>query len=159
MAGVNRILRFKIIGSDDMNSGARAGGRPAYILIVEDNPGDVFIMQEALREHSIECLVTVLSDGDQASRFFQRIEAESTTSCPDLVLLDLNLPRLSGHEVLTKIRSMSRCASLPIIVVSSSNAEADLTANKRLGATDYFQKPSSLDEFMKLGAKVNSYLG
>ena len=131
----------------------------AYVAIVEDNPGDVFMMEEALREHNLHDAVTVLSNGEEAVSFFDRLEHDLTASCPDIVLLDLNLPKYSGHGVLARIRAGRRCASAPVVIVSSSEAEADLAENRRLGATAYFKKPSRLDDFMKLGALVNSLLG
>jgi DNA-binding response OmpR family regulator len=139
-------------------SAEATGDIPASIVIIEDNPGDVFMMEEALREHSVNCSVTVLTDGEQANQFFQRIEQDMTSTCPNLVLLDLNLPKRSGHWVLTHIRNGYRCASVPVIIVSSSDAESDLMANSTLGATAYFRKPSSLVEFMKLGAVVNNLI-
>ena len=137
---------------------ARDMPQQASVVIVEDNPGDVFIMEEALREHSVNCSVTVLSDGEQANDFFNRIDGDLTAECPNLVLLDLNLPKRSGHWVLTRIRNSYRCASVPVVVVSSSEAPSDLIANRDLGATAYFRKSSSLEEFMQLGAIVNSLL-
>ncbi len=129
-----------------------------WILIVEDNPGDVFIMEEALREHNVDCAVTILSNGEEAIYFFDRLELDSTETYPNLVLLDLNLPKVSGHSVLSRIRASLRCPSLPVVMVSSSEAQADLFENRRLGATAYFRKPSNLEDFMKLGALVNSLL-
>lgn len=128
------------------------------IVIIEDNPGDVFIMEEALREHNVDCELTVLSDGEQAATYFDSLENAMACDCPQVVLLDLNLPKLSGHSVLSHIRSSHRCASVPVVVVSSSDAPSDLEQNKSLGATAYFKKPNDLNEFMKLGALVNSLL-
>jgi CheY-like chemotaxis protein len=128
------------------------------VIIVEDNPGDAFIMEEALREHSVDCAVTILSTGEEAEIFVAELERDLTTSCPDVVLLDLNLPKRSGHSVLARIRASSRCASIPVVIVSSSEAATDLAENRRLGATAYFRKSTRLDEFMKLGSLVKSLL-
>lgn len=145
----------------DVMSGAsvrkRDTAEPSSVLIIEDNPGDAFIMEEALREHGVNCTVTVLSDGEEASEFFNRIEHEGTV-VPGIVLLDLNLPKRSGHWVLSRIRRTERCAMVPVIVVSSSEAESDLQANHTLGATAYFRKASNLDQFLKLGSVVQSLL-
>ena len=136
----------------------RGAAENLSILIIEDNPGDVFIMEEALREHNLECNVTVLSDGDQAASLLDSIDNDRTAACPNIVLLDLNLPKRSGHWVLSRIRASLRCSWVPVVIVSSSEAPADMEKNRQLGATAYFRKPSSLEEFLKLGALVNSLL-
>ncbi len=128
------------------------------ILIVEDNPGDVFMIEEALREHNVQCDSTVLSDGDQAASFFDCLDRDATAACPSIVLLDLNLPKRSGHWVLSRIRASRRCALVPVVIVSSSEALDEMEKNRQLGATAYFKKPSLLEEFFKLGALVNSLL-
>lgn len=129
------------------------------ILIVEDNPGDVFIMEESLRENNVDCETTVLSDGEQARFYFDAIDNNELMDCPSIVLLDLNLPKRSGHWILNRIRQSRRCPSVAVVVVSSSDAPSDMEQNRLLGANAYFKKPSNLDEFMKLGALVSSLLG
>ena len=153
-------LAGDVTGAKDW-AGAVVSAKPekAGIVIIEDNPGDVFIMEEALREHNLPAAVAVLSNGEEALRFFDRLEHDLTASCPDIVLLDLNLPKHSGHQVLARIRGSGRCSSVPVVIVSSSEAETDLAENRRLGATAYFKKPSRLDDFMKLGVLVSSLLG
>jgi PAS domain S-box-containing protein len=137
----------------------RPGGLKECVLIIEDNPGDVFIIEEALREHNVQCgRPTVLSDGDQAALFFDAIDNDITTTCPTIVLLDLNLPRRSGHWILRRIRASLRCPLVPVVIVSSSEAPADMEQNRQLGATAYFKKPSNLEEFLCLGALVKSLL-
>ncbi len=106
----------------------------------------------------MDCEPTVLSDGDQAATYFETLEKTLASECPHVVLLDLNLPKRSGHWVLRQIRSSHRCAAVPVVVVSSSEAPADLEQNKSLGATAYFKKPNDVDELMKLGALVNSLI-
>lgn len=128
------------------------------ILIVEDNAGDVYIMEEALREHNVHLETTILSDGEEAASFFDRLDSGAIPACPSLVLLDLNLPKRSGHWVLGRIRAGQRCPSVPVVIVSSSEAPADMEQNRRLGATAYFRKPSSLVDFLKLGTLVNDLL-
>jgi CheY-like chemotaxis protein len=136
-------------------SGLSAPSPRHCVVIIEDNPGDVFIIEEALREHDVQCETTVLSDGEQAASFFDRLDNGAVTDCPRVVLLDLNLPRRSGHWVLRRIRASRRCPAVPVVIVSSSQAPVDLEQNRKLGATTYFKKPSNLEEFMKLGALVN----
>lgn len=143
--------------SENGSMAERNGPQEFNILIIEDNPGDVFVMKEAIREHCESCVITVLSDGEQASLFLDRID-DSAADCPLVILLDLNLPKRSGHWVLARVRNSPRCGSVPIIIVSSSAANSDLVATRSLGANAYFQKPSSLEEFMKLGGVVQSLL-
>lgn len=128
------------------------------ILIIEDNIGDVYLMEEALREHDVHCETTILSDGEQAASFFDRLDTGAIAACPSIVLLDLNLPKRSGHWVLGRIRTGQRCPSVPVVIVSSSEAPSDMEKNRQLGATAYFKKPSSLAEFMKLGTLVSNLL-
>ena len=130
----------------------------ARIVIIEDNPGDVFIMQEALREHRLNCELTVLWNGEEALTFFDTVEEDPSKLRPDLVLLDLNLPKHSGHRILERIRKTRRCFSIPVVIVSSSESPIDLEENRRLGATAYFRKPSDLDMFLKLGELVTNLL-
>lgn len=132
------------------------GRAQLQIVIVEDNPGDVFVMTEALCEHGINGTVTVIGDGDEAVNFFDRLDGDPSRPCPSVVLLDLNLPKRTGGAVLSRIRAGGRCAQVPVVIVSSSNAEEDVDSNKRLGATAYFRKPTSLDQFMQLGKLVGS---
>lgn len=150
----------RIKGAVDSRDAGRAA-RPRHspcVLLVEDNEGDVFIIQEALREHTVTCDVTVLSDGESALRLFDELDRTGDEPCPELVLLDLNLPRRSGHAVLERIRHSVRCSSIPVVIVTSSDSQRDLAENQRLGATAYFRKPSSLEQFLDIGKLVKSLL-
>lgn len=100
---------------EERQSVALSREAPRCILIVEDNPGDVFLMEEALREHSIDCQVTVLCDGEQANDYFNHVDEDPATACPSVILLDLNLPKRSGHSVLSRIRRSNRCRSCPLL--------------------------------------------
>lgn len=126
---------------------AREGG---WILVVEDNRGDVDLIQYALRQKGIDLPVVALSDGAQAFDFLDAIEANGC-GCPLLVIVDLNLPKKSGREVLARVAKSTVCATSPVVVLSSSNAEADRADSLRLGARLYISKPSNLDEFLKIG--------
>jgi CheY-like chemotaxis protein len=125
-----------------------------HILLAEDNRGDVLLVRQALREYSIEHELHVVSDGAQAIEFIQCIGRSKTIPCPDLMLLDLNLPKAEGQQVLAEFRKRPECANTPVIVVSSSDAPRDRARMYELGVSHYFRKPSELDEFMKLGAVV-----
>lgn len=121
------------------------------ILLIEDNPADVGLIREALLEHHLDCDLTVIGDGERAIQFVGELEA-GHAPCPDLVLLDLNVPRKPGHQVLEHMRASRLCANLPIIVLTSSDAQDDRELAKKLGATRYLRKPIRLDEFLGLGA-------
>jgi two-component system, chemotaxis family, response regulator Rcp1 len=118
----------------------------------------VLLVEEALREYRVDCALTVVSDGEEGMRFFQTLDNNPEARSPSLVLLDLNLPKRSGHEVLQVIRRSRRCPAISVVVVTSSQHQSDLAQMKRLGATAYFHKPSSFDEFMRLGALVKDLL-
>jgi CheY-like chemotaxis protein len=136
----------------------REAGEKPFVLLIEDNVGDVLLVEEALREHQVDCDLTVVTDGEEAMSLFKSIDGDATTRSPALVLLDLNLPKCSGHEILEWIRGSVRCPTMPVVIVTSSQAQSDLALMKRLGATAYFRKPVSFDEFMKLGAVVRNLL-
>jgi two-component system, chemotaxis family, response regulator Rcp1 len=118
--------------------------------VVEDNPADVGLVREALGEHAVDCELHVIHDGEKAIRFIDQVDA-GHACCPDLVLLDLNLPKRPGREVLKHLRASVTCGQVLVAVLTSSNALKDREETARLGATRYIQKPSDLDEFIKLG--------
>ena len=128
-------------------------------MVIEDNPTDVFLVREALSAHGLEVDLKVFEDGEAAITFVQQLEAGDTRACPSLVLLDINLPRADGFEVLRCLRSSTKCRSIPVIVMTSSAALADRTSATALRADAYFQKPPSYDEFLKLGALAQQMLG
>ena len=128
--------------------------RLLHILVAEDNRADVLLIRAALREHRIEHELQVVEDGAEAIEYVERIGADGGKACPDVVLLDLNLPKVEGPQVLKVLRRHPKCAGIPVIVVSSSEAMRDREEMARLGVSHYFRKPSDFDEFMKLGAVV-----
>jgi DNA-binding response OmpR family regulator len=131
--------------------------RAACILLVEDNPADVLLVQESLDEHGIDCDLTVMNDGEKAFHFIDQIEA-GKASCPALLVLDLNLPKRSGREVLSRLRASTVCAQVPVVILSSSDAPRDRKEAAQLGATLYIRKPSNLEDFMALGAILKRIL-
>ena len=124
------------------------------ILVAEDNRADVVLMQEALAEYALTYSLRVLSDGAETVSFLRSIDLNNHPACPDMILLDLNLPKVDGHELLRIIREHPVCSDVPVIVVTSSDSAEDRQRAAQLGATDYFRKPSSLEEFLKLGGIV-----
>lgn len=127
---------------------------PLRILVAEDNPGDVELVREALREHHIDCELFITSDGGEVQRYIERMGTHEDAPCPDLLLLDLNLPKAHGYEIFQMFRAHERCGKTPIIIMTSSSAPKDRERAMELGAARYFRKPSELDEFMKLGIVI-----
>jgi DNA-binding response OmpR family regulator len=127
------------------------------VLLVEDNPADAMLVEEAINEAHVGCALQIVGDGTKALEFFSRVE-EDEKPCPDLIMLDLNLPRLSGEEVLRRLRSSSRFRTTKVLIITSSDASSDRQRVMELGADDYFRKPSTLDQFLELGPKIRQLL-
>jgi DNA-binding response OmpR family regulator len=121
------------------------------VLLVEDNRLDIFVMQEAFTEYEIPAVLDVVGDGDAAMRFIDAVDKDEAAPCPLLVLLDLNLPKRSGTEVLAYLRRSKKCAVAKVLIVTSSNSAADRATTQQLGAIGYFLKPASYEEFLKIG--------
>ncbi|WP_247731428.1 response regulator [Halovivax limisalsi] len=125
-------------------------GEPIEILLVEDNPGDVRLTKEAFREGGINNTLHVVSDGEAALDFlFQRGEYEDATR-PHLVLLDLNLPKLDGHDVLERIRADDDLHRLPVIILTSSESERDVVESYERNSNAYLTKPVRPNDFIDL---------
>jgi two-component system, chemotaxis family, response regulator Rcp1 len=131
--------------------------RKLTVCLAEDNRADVLLVREALKRHRVEVDLVVKHDGEQMLRFVDQIERGEAPP-PHVVLLDLNLPRRTGIEVLARIRQSAALERVPVIIVSSSDALNDREAARRLGATLYFMKPSSYEGFMELGEIVRTVL-
>jgi len=128
------------------------------ILLVEDAEPDVFLVREALRQAGLAFDLKVLDDGEKAVEFIDQLDGDADAQCPELVLLDLNLPKRSGDQILEHMRHSERCSRVPVVIVTSSDSPKDRAQTSRLGATQYFRKPSRLDEFMKLGSLVRGII-
>jgi chemotaxis family two-component system response regulator Rcp1 len=128
------------------------------ILIVEDSEADIFLVQEAIHSANFPITVHLVKDGEQAVRFFDRTDEDAALTCPALVILDINLPKKQGGEVLKHMRKSRRCGPIPVIVVSSSESAYDRAEMRRLGAYLYFHKPSAYEQFMKLGDIIKMLL-
>jgi CheY-like chemotaxis protein len=129
-----------------------------HILLAEDNIGDVMLVQEALAAHQVENTLHVVTDGQEALDYFAAMGEAQNAPCPDLMLLDMNLPKADGAAVLAAFREHGACAATPVIIVSSSNSPKDRNRVAALGVNHYFRKPPDLDEFMKLGRVVKEVL-
>jgi len=132
--------------------------RPCEILIIEDNRADVFLIRESIHVAQIDATLHVVPDGEKAIRFFEDADADPSSPCPDIVILDINLPKKQGREVLERMRHSRRCANAMVVVVTSSDSEQDREAMRKLGAASYFRKPSEYDGFMRLGELLKGLL-
>jgi len=128
--------------------------RQLRILLAEDNEADVVLVRYALQSHNVLHQLHVIADGAKAIDFIMKIGRPGSAPCPDLMLLDLNLPTADGTEVLRELRSHPHCASTPVIIVTSSDAPKDRARVAELGISHYFTKPSDWDAFMRLGEVV-----
>ncbi len=125
----------------------------SVILLAEDNPGDVLIVQKALEEHHIRHRLYVVRDGAEALEWVAHM-GEPGTPTPDLLLLDLNLPKGDGRQILSEFRKHPGCEQSPVIAVTSSDAPRDRARMAELGVARYFRKPLDYDAFLQLGAVV-----
>jgi DNA-binding response OmpR family regulator len=130
----------------------------SFVVLIEDNPTDVLLVREAISAHDLNVELDLMEDGEQAIRFIAEIDANPQARCPQLFLLDLNLPKVSGVEVLGSIRRSNRCANCPVLVITSSDAQNDRARSTALGATAYFRKPSGYEAYMRLGEVIQQLL-
>jgi chemotaxis family two-component system response regulator Rcp1 len=124
------------------------------ILIVEDNRGDVLLVDVALREAGLRFELIHLADGEKALNYLGRLTKGRDGASLDLVLLDLNLPKRDGWEVLEALRLVPLKHPVPVMILSSSNSPHDIARAERLGVSKYIRKPSTLDEFLAIGQTV-----
>jgi chemotaxis family two-component system response regulator Rcp1 len=132
-------------------------GRPVEILLVEDNPGDVRLTIEGLKEAKVHNNLHVVSDGVQAMEFLRRAGQHASAVRPDLILLDLNLPRMDGREVLSAIKSDAALKTIPVVVLTTSQAEQDVLRSYELQANCYITKPVDLDQFITVVRSIEDF--
>jgi len=128
------------------------------VLVVDDNDADVALIQDAIQAADLALTVHVVKDGDEAVRFFDRADTDNDLTPPDLVILDINLPKRPGTEVLRHMRQSQRCRGALVLAVSTSDSARDRQQMSDLGANGYFRKPSEYDEFIKLGDVIKNLL-
>lgn len=128
-----------------------------HVLLVEDSPGDVRLTQEALREANLSVALHVAVDGVEAMAFLRREGDHADAPRPDLILLDLNLPRMDGREVLAHIKADDSLKTIPTIILTTSEAEADIVKSYQLQANSYLSKPVQLDKFENLVKSINDF--
>jgi two-component system, chemotaxis family, response regulator Rcp1 len=134
-----------------------AAGRPIEILLVEDNPGDVRLTVEGLRESKVRNNLHVARDGVEAMAFLRREAQHADAARPDLILLDLNLPRMDGREVLSAIKSDARLKTIPVVVLTTSRAEQDVLRSYELQANCYITKPVDLEQFLTVVRSIEDF--
>jgi len=129
-----------------------------YILVVEDNKADLFLIREAIEGAQLDAQLEVIHDGETAVQYIEQLERDASLPCPALVLIDINLPRKNGAEVLRYLRNARRCSNAIVLVVTSSDAAYDRERMASFGANGYFRKPSDYEQFMKLGDIIKGLL-
>ncbi|MFH0934865.1 MAG: response regulator [Pseudomonadota bacterium] len=132
-------------------------GRPADFLLVEDKPGDVRLTQEALKSHKVLNNLHVVTDGEEAMAFLRKQGKYQAAPRPDIILLDLNLPKKDGREVLAEIKSDPALKTIPVVIITSSEAEQDVIKSYNLNANCYVTKPVNLDQFIKVVQSINDF--
>ena len=131
--------------------------RPIEVLLVEDNPGDVRLTREALKEGKFHNNLHVAGDGVEALAFLRREGQYAEAVRPDLILLDLNLPRKGGREVLEEIKTDSELRHIPVVILTSSQAEQDIARAYDLHANCYISKPVDLDQFITVVRSIEDF--
>ncbi len=132
-------------------------GAPIEILLVEDNPGDVRLTEEALKDGKVANNLHVVSDGVEAIRFLRREEGYEDAVRPDLVLLDLNLPRKDGREVLEEVKQDEDLKRIPVVVLTTSRSEEDVLRSYGLHANCYLTKPVDFDSFLGVVRSIEGF--
>jgi chemotaxis family two-component system response regulator Rcp1 len=132
-------------------------GRPIHILLVEDNAGDVRLTREALREGHVRNTLSVAVDGAEALTMLRHKPLPGEAPRPDLVLLDLNLPKVDGRQVLAEMKSDPDLRRIPVVVLTTSKAEEDVLRSYDLHANSYITKPVDLDQFIKVVQAIEDF--
>lgn len=132
-------------------------GHPIDVLLVEDDPGDELMTREAFEDNKIGNTLHVVRDGEEALDFLYRRGAHQEAPRPDLILLDLNLPKYDGRQVLEKVKSDSDLTDIPVVVLTTSAAEEDILRSYKLHANAYVTKPVDLDQFIRAVRQIDEF--
>jgi CheY-like chemotaxis protein len=132
-------------------------GAMIQVLLVEDDPGDVLITKEAFAENKVRNQLNVVNDGVKALAYLRREDSYADAPRPDLILLDLNLPRLGGHEVLEQIKSDADLQCIPVVVLTTSDAEEDVLRSYNLHANAYVTKPVDFERFLSVVRQIDEF--
>ncbi|MEQ4301750.1 response regulator [Plantactinospora sp. B6F1] len=133
------------------------GKSPIEVLLVEDDPGDVLMTQEAFEEHKLRNRLTVVSDGAAALAYLRQEGEYADAVPPDLILLDLNLPRRDGREVLAEIKRDEQLCRIPVVILTTSQADEDILRSYQLHANAYVTKPVDFDRFISVVRQIDEF--
>ncbi|NUW46371.1 response regulator [Nonomuraea rhodomycinica] len=132
-------------------------GRPIEVLLVEDDQGDILLTREAFEFNKLRNRLHVVNDGEQAMAFLRREERYRDAPRPDLVLLDLNLPRMDGMEVLREVKEDQELRTIPVVILTTSEAEEDILQGYRLHANAYVAKPVDFEQFIRVVRQIDDF--
>jgi CheY-like chemotaxis protein len=131
--------------------------QPLEILLVEDNPGDIRLIKEILKETKIQNNIQVAMDGEAALKLLFNLDSLNTAPRPDLILLDLNLPKIDGRELLSEIKDSDDLKSIPVVILTTSTAEEDIIETYKNHANSYITKPVDLDHFIRVVESIKDF--
>jgi CheY-like chemotaxis protein len=140
-----------------MTESLKPDGMPIEVLLVEDDPGDVLMTQEAFEEHKVSNRLSVVSDGAEALLYLRREGKYADALRPDLILLDLNLPRRDGREVLEEIKKDDELCRIPVVVLTTSAADQDILRSYQLHANAYVTKPVDFERFIAVIRQIDEF--
>jgi chemotaxis family two-component system response regulator Rcp1 len=140
-----------------MMESAGTGAEPIEVLLVEDSPGDVRLTREAFKDAKVHINLHVASDGVEAMEYLGRVGNHANAPRPDLILLDLNLPKKDGREVLTELKESPALKSIPVVILTTSASEADIQGSYQHHANCYITKPVDLEGFLKVVKSIDSF--
>ena len=132
---------------------------PVRILVVDDDPGDVLMIEEALADSDVDKVIDVVADGQEAMEFLRREGRHTEAQRPDVILLDLNMPRMDGRQVLGEVKGDESLRTIPIVVLTTSNADTDVVSSYTLQANAYVTKPIDLDDFNDVVRRIDEFFG
>ncbi|MGR6319196.1 response regulator [Micromonospora soli] len=132
---------------------------PVRILVVDDDPGDVLMIEEALADSDVDKVIDVVGDGQEAIEFLRREGRHREAQRPDVILLDLNMPRMDGRQVLGEVKRDEDLRTIPIVVLTTSNADTDILGSYTLQANAYVTKPIDLDDFNDVVRRIDEFFG
>ena len=135
----------------------KPAGQPIEVLLVEDDPGDILLIREAFEYNKVHNNLNVVNDGEQALAYLRNEGEYAGRLRPDLVLLDLNLPRKDGREVLAEAKSDERLRAIPIVVLTTSDAEEDVLKSYQLHANAYVSKPVDIERFVAIVRQIDDF--
>jgi CheY-like chemotaxis protein len=138
-------------------TGPMESSLPIEVLLVEDDPGDVLMTQEAFEEHKVRNKLNVVQDGEEALAYLRREGRFADSTRPDLILLDLNLPRVDGREVLQVIKEDQDLRRIPVVVLTTSQADDDILRSYSLHANAYVTKPVDFDSFIAVVRQIDEF--